>query len=69
MQEGVADVGIATPPVLVDLPVRALYRAIVDELDLDGCWRVRPQLNGKGVIKELGLRNGPQVGLYVEDQM
>jgi hypothetical protein len=67
--EGDGDEGmITTPSVPEDLPIRALYRTIVDELHLDGCWRVRPHLNGKDVIKELGLRNGPQVGLYVEDQ-
>ncbi|KAL3811039.1 hypothetical protein ACHAXA_008284 [Cyclostephanos tholiformis] len=63
------DLGGAISSVPEDMPSRELYRAIVDELDLDGCWRVRPHLNGKDIIKELDLRNnGPLVGLYVEDQ-
>ncbi len=66
--EGDGDEEITTPSVPEDLPMRALYRAIVDKLDLDGCWRVHPHLNGKDVIKELGLQNGPLVGLYVKDQ-
>jgi hypothetical protein len=40
----------------------------VGELDLDECWRVRPHLNGKEIIKELSLPKGPLVGMYVEDQ-
>ena len=48
--------------------MRTLYRAIVDELDLDKCWCVHPHLNEKDIIKELGLQNGPQVGHYIEDQ-
>ncbi len=67
-QEVDANVGITTPSVPEDLPIRALYHAIVDELDLDWCWRVHPHFYRKDVIKELGLRNGPQLGLYVEDQ-
>ncbi|KAL7451124.1 hypothetical protein ACHAWC_002966 [Mediolabrus comicus] len=49
-------------------PSRDLYRAIVGELDLDECWRVRPHLNGKEIIKELSLPKGPVVGMYIEDQ-
>mmetsp|Transcript_3768 Transcript_3768/g.8028 ORF Transcript_3768/g.8028 Transcript_3768/m.8028 type:complete len:959 (-) Transcript_3768:1082-3958(-) len=51
-----------------ELPSRHFYRAIVDELDLDECWKVRPHLNGKEIIKELGLPKGPLVGMYIEDQ-
>lgn len=51
-----------------ELPSRHFYRAIVGELDLDECWKVRPHLNGKEIIKELGLPKGPLVGLYIEDQ-
>jgi hypothetical protein len=60
--------GIMTPLVPEDLPICVLYHAIVDKLDLDGCWWVHPHLNGKDVIKELGLQNGPQVDLYIKDQ-
>ncbi|KAK1737288.1 tRNA nucleotidyltransferase/poly(A) polymerase family protein [Skeletonema marinoi] len=51
-----------------ELPSRHFYRAIVGELDLDECWKVRPHLNGKEIIKELGLPKGPLVGMYIEDQ-
>lgn len=66
--EGDNEEGIATPSIAADQPVRKLYRAIVEDLDLDGCWSMRPHLNGKEIIKELGLQNGPLVGMYVEDQ-
>ena len=46
---------IVTPLVPEDLPMRALYLAIVDKLDLDGCWHVCPHVNQKDIIKELGL--------------
>ncbi|KAL7446731.1 hypothetical protein ACHAXM_011589 [Skeletonema potamos] len=49
-------------------PSRHFYRAIVGELDLDECWRIRPHLNGKEIIKELSLPKGPLVGVYIEDQ-
>lgn len=60
--------GIATSLVPADQPVRELYRAIVDNLGLDRCWHMHPHLNGKEIIKDLGLHNGPLVGAYVEDQ-
>jgi tRNA nucleotidyltransferase (CCA-adding enzyme) len=66
--EGDNDRGIATSSVPEDLPSRELFRVIVDDLDLDGCWRVRPHLNGKDLIKELDLQNGPLVGVYTADQ-
>jgi hypothetical protein len=59
LQEGDAN-GITTPLVPEDLTICVLYCAIVDKLDLDGCWRVHPHLNGKDVIKEHGLQNGPR---------
>ncbi|KAL3763565.1 hypothetical protein ACHAW5_008108, partial [Stephanodiscus triporus] len=55
--EGEKDRGILTSLVPEDLPSRELFRVIVDDLDLDGCWRVRPHLNGKDLIKELGREN------------
>lgn len=51
-----------------DEPSRELYRAIVGDLNLDECWRVKPHLNGKEIIKELGLPKGPIVGVYIDDQ-
>ena len=51
-----------------DQPSRHCYLSIVSELELDECWRVRPHLNGKEIIKILGLPKGPQVGVYIEDQ-
>ena len=51
-----------------ELPSRHFYRAIVGELDLDECWKARPHLNGKEIIKELSLPKGPLVGIYIEDQ-
>jgi tRNA nucleotidyltransferase/poly(A) polymerase len=60
--------GIATSLVPVDQPVCALYHVIVDNLGLDRCWHMHPHLNGKEIIQELGLHNGPLVGAYVEDQ-
>ncbi|KAL7542542.1 hypothetical protein ACHAWF_007198 [Thalassiosira exigua] len=52
----------------VDLPSRALYRAVVRDLGLDGCWREKPHLNGRELLKELGLPRGPAVGTYLEEQ-
>jgi hypothetical protein len=66
--KGDGDEEIVTYLVPEDLPMCALYCAIINELDLDGCWHVRLHLNVKDIIKELGLQDGPQVGLYIEDQ-
>ena len=43
----------STTDAIDELPSRHFYRAVVDELDLDECWKVRPHLNGKEIIKEL----------------
>lgn len=53
----------------VERPSLELYRAVVSDLDLDECWRVRPHLNGKEIIKELSLPKGPAVGVYIDDQI
>ena len=50
-------------------PSRELYRMIVSELGLDGCWNNPPHLNGKDLIKFLDLPKGPVVGEYLEDQV
>jgi len=52
----------------LDQPAREFYRAIVDDLALDECWKVPPHLNGKEIIKELSLPKGPIVGVYLDDQ-
>ena len=45
-----------------------LYEIIV-HYDLDECWRQRPLLDGKAMIKSLGLKNGPVVGIYMNEQI
>ncbi len=45
------------------------YKTIVDELSLDECWTVKPLMNGKELMLELGLEKGPQVGLYNQEQL
>mmetsp|Transcript_3723 Transcript_3723/g.7861 ORF Transcript_3723/g.7861 Transcript_3723/m.7861 type:complete len:845 (-) Transcript_3723:27-2561(-) len=49
-------------------PSREFYRAVVEDLNLDEIWRVRPLLDGKAIIKELDLPKGPLVGVYLDDQ-
>jgi len=45
-----------------------LCQGILD-LNLDGCWKVTPLLDGKAVIKTLEIPRGPQVGLYLEEEV
>lgn len=45
-----------------------LYLTIL-EMGLDSCWRIRPLLDGKAVIKALDIPRGPTVGQYLEEQM
>jgi len=45
-----------------------LYRTIVD-MALDECWNMRPLLNGREVIQSLQLRQGPQVQMFLGEQM
>lgn len=42
---------------------------IILQLDLDGCWKMRPLLDGKAVIDALYLSRGPNVGVYMEEQV
>jgi len=58
----------AASAIPLDQPAREFYRAIVDDLALDECWKVPPHLNGKEIIKELSLPKGPIVGVYLDDQ-
>ena len=65
LDNGSAEAASIIPP---DQPAREFYRAIVDDLALDECWKVPPHLNGKEIIKELSLPKGPIVGVYLDDQ-
>ena len=60
--------GASSTGAIDELPSRHFFRSVVGELDLDECWKVRPHLNGKEIIKELSLPKGPLVGIYIEDQ-
>ena len=46
-----------------------LHKTIVDTLKLDECWKTKPLMNGKELIKVLGLNRGPEVGLYMQEQV
>ena len=46
---------------------REIYQVII-ELNLDGCWRQKPILNGNGIAKALNLKNGPMIGKWVDEQ-
>jgi tRNA nucleotidyltransferase (CCA-adding enzyme) len=46
----------------------AAYSKILT-LGLDECWKMRPLLDGKEVIKTLDLPRGPEIGEYLEAQM
>mmetsp|Transcript_19734 Transcript_19734/g.29519 ORF Transcript_19734/g.29519 Transcript_19734/m.29519 type:complete len:116 (+) Transcript_19734:2026-2373(+) len=37
--------------------------------NLDGCWKLRPHLDGKAIVKSLDLPRGPAVGTYIEEQV
>jgi len=68
LEDGSSPQAISAASIPADQPSREFYRAIVDGLELDECWKVRPHLNGKEIIKELSLPKGPLVGVYLEDQ-
>ena len=46
-----------------------LYEFIVGQMNLDECWKTKPLMNGKDLIRILGLKNGPEVGIYMEEQV
>jgi len=46
-----------------------LYKFIVVQMNLDECWKTKPLMNGKDLIRILGLKNGPEVGIYMEEQV
>jgi tRNA nucleotidyltransferase (CCA-adding enzyme) len=46
----------------------AIYELVLS-LNLDGCWKQRPLLDGKAVIEALDLPRGPQIGTYLDEQV
>jgi len=48
---------------------RDWHTVIRSKLQLDGCWTVKPLMNGKDIIHCLGLDRGPQVGIYNQEQI
>jgi len=46
------------------------YKEIVEIHALDQCWKTKPLMDGRAIIKVLGLpRNGPKVGEYMKEQI
>ena len=41
----------------------------IQEHGLDWCWKVRPLLDGKALVKSLELPRGPIIGTYLEEQV
>ena len=41
----------------------------VAEHDLDNCWKMKPHLNGKGIVSLLQMKPGPQVAAYCREQI
>mmetsp|Transcript_7255 Transcript_7255/g.17738 ORF Transcript_7255/g.17738 Transcript_7255/m.17738 type:complete len:604 (-) Transcript_7255:172-1983(-) len=46
-----------------------LYKAIVVTMKLDECWKWKPIMNGKDLIRVLELPRGPEVGVYMQEQV
>ncbi len=46
-----------------------LYKTIIVTMNLDECWKTKPPMNGKELIHLLGLKRGPEVGVYMEEQV
>jgi tRNA nucleotidyltransferase (CCA-adding enzyme) len=42
---------------------------MVQKHGLDSCWKVRPLLDGKALLKSLELPRGPIIGTYLEEQV
>jgi hypothetical protein len=49
------------------LSAHAALAGLVTAWRLDDAWRLKPLLNGTQIVKMLGLRNGPDVGRYVDE--
>ena len=45
------------------------FFGMVQKHGLDGCWKVRPLLDGKAILKSLELPRGPIIGTYLEEQV
>merc|ERR1719354_616265 len=45
------------------------YQRTVQESNLDGCWKIRPLLDGKAILKSLDLPRGPIIGIYLQEQV
>lgn len=48
---------------------KELYETIVIEMKLDKCWASKPLINGKELVQTLGLDRGPEVGVYMREQV
>jgi len=48
---------------------KEVYETIVVKMNLDECWKTKPLMNGKSLIQALDLDRGPQVGVYMEEQV
>ncbi|CAJ1954114.1 unnamed protein product [Cylindrotheca closterium] len=44
------------------------YSFIASDLNLDGCWKLKPILNGKELVELLEIPRGPIVGIYAQEQ-
>ena len=40
---------------------------VINKLQIDDCWKGKPKLDGKTIIKSLGLPKGPTVGIYMAE--
>jgi tRNA nucleotidyltransferase (CCA-adding enzyme) len=48
---------------------KKLYETIVVGMDLDECWKTKPLMDGKDLIRVLELDRGPEVGVYMQEQV
>eukprot|EP00536_Pseudo-nitzschia_multiseries_P013983 jgi/Psemu1/68937/estExt_Genemark1.C_6400007 len=48
---------------------KELYETLVIEINLDGCWKTKPLMNGKDLIRFLEVNRGPEIGIYMEEQV
>ena len=69
LHENEAEEYVSSAAISMEEPSRELYRAIIEDLALDECWKAHPHLNGQEIIKELSLPCGPLVGVYLDDQI
>ena len=45
------------------------FYADIRKHKLDKCWKIRPLLDGRAIIKALDLPRGPAVGIYLQEQV